>query len=306
MATTNFSAGTVIASSWLNDVDDYVYSHPVFNVKSETYGAMGDGTTDDTAAIQAALDAAKLAGGGTVIFPIGVYRCTSALSLTGARGVVLQGQSASTQPTGGSILMYTGTAASFLTFNACASVYLDKLGLRYNNAGFTGSLVSFPLTAGIYVSNSSFMGSGQTGGSYCIDLNITTDVSLSNLALDFCSYGIRGQHEDTTGYANAVFLSAIRFGDGLGACIRNPGQSWSIHGCDFEVASSDKGQAIKMSDAGVVAIGLHISGSWFGDATDTSAWSWIEFRGSGLNVVGNYIHGTGAFASTGIEIKAAS
>ena len=42
-----------------------------FNVK--TYGAVGDGVTDDTAAIQAAIDACFEAGGGTVFIPNGVY-----------------------------------------------------------------------------------------------------------------------------------------------------------------------------------------------------------------------------------------
>lgn len=37
------------------------------------YGATGDGATDDTAAIQAALDAAHAAGGGVVYFPPGTY-----------------------------------------------------------------------------------------------------------------------------------------------------------------------------------------------------------------------------------------
>lgn len=57
-----------------------------FNVKDAVYGAVGDGVTDDTAAIQAALDAAKAAGGGIVFIPPGQYNVTSlslVLSYTG-------------------------------------------------------------------------------------------------------------------------------------------------------------------------------------------------------------------------------
>lgn len=42
-----------------------------FNVR--TYGARGDGSTLDTTAINAAIDAAAAAGGGTVFFPAGTY-----------------------------------------------------------------------------------------------------------------------------------------------------------------------------------------------------------------------------------------
>lgn len=44
-----------------------------FNVKDSTYGAKGDGSTDDATAIQSAINAASTAGGGTVFFPAGTY-----------------------------------------------------------------------------------------------------------------------------------------------------------------------------------------------------------------------------------------
>lgn len=47
------------------------------------YGAVGDGTTDDTASIQAAIDACFAAGGGTIFFPPGIYQLDGALQDTG-------------------------------------------------------------------------------------------------------------------------------------------------------------------------------------------------------------------------------
>lgn len=51
-----------------------------FNVKSPEFGALGDGSTDDTAAWQAAHDAAEAAGGGIVVAPPGIYNISSAVS----------------------------------------------------------------------------------------------------------------------------------------------------------------------------------------------------------------------------------
>ena len=41
------------------------------------YNATGDGTTDDTTAVQAAIDACNAAGGGVVFFPEGTYICST-------------------------------------------------------------------------------------------------------------------------------------------------------------------------------------------------------------------------------------
>lgn len=57
-----------------------------FNVKA--YGAVGDGTTNDTPAIQAALDAANTAGGGTIIVPPGSYCLTNPALIIGSAGKI--------------------------------------------------------------------------------------------------------------------------------------------------------------------------------------------------------------------------
>lgn len=53
----------------------------VYNVQDPTYGAVGDGSNNDTTAINAAITACALTG-GTVYFPPGTYRITSTLVVT--------------------------------------------------------------------------------------------------------------------------------------------------------------------------------------------------------------------------------
>lgn len=52
----------------------------VYNVKFDAYGAVGDGSADDTAAIQEAMDDAYAAGGGVVYLPAGIYKITDPIT----------------------------------------------------------------------------------------------------------------------------------------------------------------------------------------------------------------------------------
>jgi Pectate lyase superfamily protein len=63
----------------------------VGNPGVRAYGAVGDGVTDDTVAIQAAITAAEAAGGGTVFFPPGDYVVNGALVIGHSKTVRLVG-----------------------------------------------------------------------------------------------------------------------------------------------------------------------------------------------------------------------
>lgn len=90
MADTTFSSGTVIASSWLNDINRTGYKTLV-NLKNAPFNAVGNGSTDDTAAVQAFFTYLA-ANGGIGLVPPGDYLVTSAISLTSpAKGFVVLG-----------------------------------------------------------------------------------------------------------------------------------------------------------------------------------------------------------------------
>ncbi len=131
------------------DILETAQVHPRFNVVS--YGATGDGVTDDTAAIQSTIDACELAGGGEVFFPPHVtnyYLTTAKLKINGSvriqgsgidvteirndtTGLIVFGETTSaglsglediklrTGSSGGHVIDFTGSGASNGIFKHC-------------------------------------------------------------------------------------------------------------------------------------------------------------------------------------------
>ena len=110
----------------------------LFNVLD--YGAVGDGVTDDTAAIQAAIDAAQTQGGGIVKLPYGQF-LISQLVLSGSQ-VVLEGSvnayTYSNPQTTSVLICNTGVWAVRITVvSSCCG--LRNLGLAGGGQVETGS-----------------------------------------------------------------------------------------------------------------------------------------------------------------------
>jgi hypothetical protein len=83
-----FDSAITAASGGGGNITDYT---GVYNVKNPTYGAVGNGSADDTAEIQAAIDACSTAGGGIVYLPEGTYMVSFATRGNGLRaGLILK------------------------------------------------------------------------------------------------------------------------------------------------------------------------------------------------------------------------
>lgn len=110
------------------------------------FGAKGDGKTDDTAAIQSAINAAASEGGGAVVFNVARYFTTGTLLLPA--GVILcgviegpfdvEGASPATTAVAPTLLV-TNTNAPFITLNGLGAGITDLLFHYPNQVGINAS-----------------------------------------------------------------------------------------------------------------------------------------------------------------------
>lgn len=132
--------GDVVVNGVSSSISDAIAasaSSTVFNVLS--YGAVGNGVTDDSAAINAAVAAAVAIGGGTVFFPPGyTYLCnTSSISITSSPIKLLGGGDAS-------IVKSTGNSSTICTINVTSeggAVEVDSLKFVAGTASASSNFV---------------------------------------------------------------------------------------------------------------------------------------------------------------------
>jgi hypothetical protein len=104
-------------------------------VSVKDFGAVGDGIADDTVAIQAAINAVQTTSGGSVYFPIGNYKITSSLLITG-RNISLIGLPGA-KPTLTNAI--TGSAADPLLKITTVGNDVIIDGLTFKGNGLTGA-----------------------------------------------------------------------------------------------------------------------------------------------------------------------
>jgi hypothetical protein len=187
------------------------------NVKDPTYGATGDGATNDTTAIQAAITAAASAG-GTVFFPAGTYKVST---LTFGSNITFRGsgRKAST------LTQIVGTTDFILKPNATTGVQhvritdleihaFDNQASTTGCVSFTGVLKSQIDNCRIAYASPAILVKGGSGGASSGDAmyNVICNNAIENF---ITGYGVQispaaagGSHPDRTRVVNNTFHAA--------------------------------------------------------------------------------------------------
>ena len=201
------TAGTVLAANSTDPPENIVFPADagVLNVKD--FGAQGDGVTDDTAAIQAALNA--FPNGGRIIYlPNGTYRISDTLrwpagqaGATDYKNTILQGQSQQgvvlrlpdnasgfTDTNNPKAVIFTGPAPAQRFRNAIRNLTVDTgvgnagaIGIQFN-ASNQGTLREVTIR--------SEDGQGISG----LDMNFADEIGpllVKNVTVDGFQYGVR-------------------------------------------------------------------------------------------------------------------
>lgn len=166
------------------------------------YGAVGNGVADDTSGIQAAIDAANTAGGGTVFFPEGTYLISA--SINGKANVSLVG---------------AGQAISIIKCDTAAVQML-----KWSNVSTYGVTVRDLAVSGVAAST--------TGLYFGSTAEETSHVELSNLRVINHARGV--DNGGTYGLFDSVLRKVDFYNCGT-AGMQVAGSQVILEGCTFRV-----------------------------------------------------------------------
>jgi len=298
-------------------------------VSVKDYGATGNGTTDDTSAIQATITAVVAAGGGTVYFPPGSYKISSTIAVGDNSNVILAGAGP-----GSSILFPTTsvtTAVSFGTSTGGLNCGFSNMSINCANATSCVGLYVYSAN-GFYASNfniqqastglsiyngvihyySNFQINRSINNGILINGTVGNDRFFVNGVMSNVGYtqptgaGINLQNSGGDWFINMDLIS-----QGVG-CLINPANTQYVEwlfmmNCAFDTCS---GAGISIQPAnGAIVYGCDFTGCWSASSTGsfgvyiqapgTGVINGVRFNG--LRCQNNYSHGVVLGNGTNIQ-----
>lgn len=280
---------TGASGAWVRQFDGY------YNVK--WWGAKGDSTylgagTDDAAAINAALAyldrrVASDQRGGVLFFPRGHYRCASGLDIKAMAHITLLGQggnSAGNTAPPPTQIVFTGTGDRFIDARSTFGFTLSRIGIRYTNVLFTGSLIDFSHNPAFaldthyaLIERCLIAGENVASAARLIDLHEAILCSIVDNRIAWGVVGIGGRKAPDIDYSNSHYIARNTFDNLTVSAMTNAGEGWSVITNWFEGTDGGSGGMPRAYwddlPAGQITSGLSWIGNWHGDATNVAdAW----------------------------------
>jgi hypothetical protein len=284
-----------------------------FNVKA--FGAKGDGSTDDTAAVNAAFAAAYAAGGGVIYFPQGKYLIAGALNIPndGAAhpqqppykmmGAGMQVDGAwGTPAANGSVLVLTETSDAAGKIDTRGNGYMEISGVSFTDTASDSVPFIFTTNTTLHVHHCGFT-SSQTGTANVQDAIILggtnpSDIHTGNADAPFQGYGtvvsqnffaqIRHAVVGNT-YANGVQITENTVGDGSGSS--TSGDAPFVFTGYASGSSGDTGGYIS---GNLIEIGNYYYGVVLAQYDESFTMLGNSTYDGGANTVATYYLGTGS------------
>ncbi len=182
-------------------------SGQVFSVKD--FGAMGDGLTDDTAAIQSGLNAACFGTSATLYFPAGTYNISAPLVTGCAMTITGDGPSASIILQTHQYTAMHGIIANHSLVMQDIAVNTPALTVDYGMIAVVGgtSVAAAPMLGDTFT----FVRFNSSGFNFGMDINGTSETDLiASITVEQCSISVGTQANAVSqpiNAANAVFLT---------------------------------------------------------------------------------------------------
>ncbi len=298
------------------------WSSDFVSVKDPPYNARGDGNTDDSTAIQSAINDVIAGpcspppfscGGGTVFFPPGVYIVGTSLTVPpGSTGPTLLGVGAATAGLGrASEIRYMGTASAPLLFGRkTIGLHLRNLAITYSSETFNGILIDLdspgPEDTFLAVIENCLLSGIQPahGAAALVGFNHASLIGFYNSTFSGANVGLRGRTSPDD-YANIVRVENCSFTQ-VATPLKNAGQDWKVSGNNFVPPNGTGPAAAYDHDSAICGNAVGFFGNWFGDSTNGTGGTWIKWCGNALTLDSNYIGGDISQTTTACQLDGGS
>lgn len=241
------------------DFEQAIGFQTAYNVLS--YGADPKGVTNSSAAIQAAIEDAKDAGGGLVHLPAGLYLLTTGLvtyptvTLQGAgrRATRLLANTASMKMISCTTTTNAGTVVRDMTFLSNAKASVTAIWMQ------GASKANGDRVANIFLSDLEIFGDGTAQVAVGISLRFCVNVKLTNIWMSLTTAGVISSESADVDMAGVT----VQNGSGTGIAIVGDGAA----GVGF---SHDEGYRLSNCNTNGQTVGLTITGQDWGTASSCS------------------------------------